>query len=423
MLSGCAAAPTVLPLPHDAQGAARRYVVVTVRNPADRGSPRAGSTPRGYDAVQTYGPSTEASVAATSLARDFRLHEVSSWPIQVLGVHCIVYLLPSDADPAETIEALAHDPRVESVQPLQAFSTLEARYNDPYRDLQRNLDQLAVEAAHEASRGAGVRIAIVDTGIDTRHADLDARRIVTRDFVGSAGQESAGRHGTEVAGIIAALTNNGRGIAGIAPAATLYAMKACWHPAPGVAAVCNSFTLAQALAAALDIQADVVNLSLAGPADPLLTRLVDVAVRRGVVVVAAVAPGDPPGEFPARLPGVLAVDTSESSNPRGDVLLAPGRGIPTLVPGDAYDIASGSSLATAEVSATVALLRSARPDLTTAQIRRVLQDTSREMDVADVRSRSIDACGAVASVITSGHCPVPSAHVAEDLHMHATQLP
>jgi len=421
-LSGCATAPAVPPLPPDAQGAAQRYVVVTVRNPADGGSSRAASTPRGYDAVQTYGPSAEASVAATSLAHDFRLHEVSSWPIRVLDVHCIVYLLPADADPSATIAALAHDPRVDSVQPLLEFSTLEARYNDPYRSLQRNLDQLAVEEAHAASRGAGVRIAVIDTGVDTHHPDLDARRIVSRDFVGSAGRESTERHGTEVAGIIAASTNNGRGIAGIAPAATVYALKACWHPAPGAAAVCNSFTLAQALAAALEVQADIVNLSLAGPADPLLARLVDVAVRRGVVVVAAVAPGDPQGAFPARLPGVLAVDTSESANPRADVLLAPGRGIPTLVPGDAYDIASGSSLATAEVSATVALLRAARPDLKAPQIRHILQETTRDMDLVDARSRSIDACNAVASVVTLGRCPVPSAHVADAARLPATRL-
>jgi subtilisin family serine protease len=422
-LSGCATAPTVRPLPQEAQATAQRYVVVTVRNPADGGSPRAASTPRGYDAVQTYGPSTEASVAATSLARDFRLHEVSSWPIRVLGVHCIVYLLPDDADATATIAALAHDPRVDSVQPLLGFSTLESRYNDPYRSLQHNLDQLAVEQAHAATRGAGVRIAVIDTGVDTRHPDLDARRIVSRDFVGAAGQASAERHGTEVAGIIAALTNNGRGIAGIAPAATLYALKACWHPSPGAAAVCNSFTLAQALAAALDVQADIVNLSLAGPADPLLTRLVDVAVRRGVVVVAAVAPGDPPGAFPARLPGVLAVDTSESANPRAGVLLAPGRGIPTLVPGSAYDIASGSSLATAEVSGTVALMRAARPDLTAAQIRHILQETTRDMDVVDARSRSIDACGAVASVVTGEHCSALPTPVVGDAHMPVTRLP
>lgn len=414
LAAGCASAPPAPQLPDDAQSAPQRYVVVTVRDRADSGSARAGSTPRGYDAMQPYGPSAGAGVAAAALADQFRLREVSSWPIRVLGVHCVVYLLPADADSTSVLDALALDPRVESAQPLLAFSTLETRYNDPYRGMQRNLDQLAVEAAQAATRGAGVRIAVIDTGVDTRHSDLDSRHIVTRDFVGNAGAAATDRHGTEVTGIIAAMTNNGRGIAGIAPAATIYSLKACWHPAPGAAAVCNSFTLAQALAAALDVKADVINLSLGGPADPLLARLVDVAVKRGVVVVGAVAPGDPPGAFAARLPGVLPVDISEGGNPRREVLLAPGRDIPTLVPGDAYDIASGSSLATAEVSATVALLRATRPDLTAVQIQRVLASTTRDVAVTDARMRSIDACGAVAAVTSRGPCPGLPVHAAAD---------
>ncbi len=91
------------------------------------------------------------------------------------------------------------------------------------------------------------------------------------------------RHGTEIAGVIAAVANNREGIVGVAPEARLLVFKACWQArADDDAALCNSFTLARALVAALDAHAQVVNLSLAGPEDPLLSDLIREGLRRGV---------------------------------------------------------------------------------------------------------------------------------------------
>lgn len=419
-LSGCASLPAAGPpaggvasLPAEAQADPDRYVVVTFRNDEPLASSRASSTPHGYDGARSYGPSGRARGDARGLARDFGLTPVAAWPIEVLDVHCVVYRLAAGRDAPEALRAIGRDARVESVQPLATFATLESHYNDPYRGLQRNLDELAVEAAHVGSRGSGVRIAVVDTGVDARHPDLDPARIVVHDYVGTA-PVAPERHGTEIAGVIAAVANNRLGIAGIAPAATVYVLRACWHPAADAGATCNTFTLAQALAGALAVRADVINLSLAGPADPLLERLVGVAVRRGAVVVGAVEPGDPPGRFPGRLPGVLAVDASENGTARAGVLLAPGRDIPTLVPGGAYDFASGSSLAAAEVSATAALLRSADAKLPAAEIQRVLDATSRPLSPDDSHRRSIDACRALARITAGKACEGTAERVAAD---------
>src|ERR1035438_2109430 len=89
---------------------------------------------------------------------------------------------------------------------------------------------------------------------------------------------------TAVAGVIAAIPDNGIGIVGIAPDVRLFVFKACWRSAPtGAKATCNSFTLAQALAAAIEERVDIINLSLAGPSDPLLTRLVGRAAAAGII--------------------------------------------------------------------------------------------------------------------------------------------
>ncbi len=96
------------------------------------------------------------------------------------------------------------------------------------------------------------------------------------------------RHGTEMAGVIAAVANNREGIVGIAPNARLLVFKACWQAhSDADAARCNSFTLARALTAAFDAHAQVINLSLAGPDDPLLGDLIREGLHRGVLFVGA----------------------------------------------------------------------------------------------------------------------------------------
>ena len=106
------------------------------------------------------------------------------------------------------------------------------------------------------------------------HPDLRGRIVVARNFV-DARDAVAELHGTAVAGIIGARADNGVGIVGVAPEAQLMALRACWQvPADANAAVCSSFTLAKALQFAIDNNARVINLSLGGPRDRLLERLV-----------------------------------------------------------------------------------------------------------------------------------------------------
>jgi subtilisin family serine protease len=416
-LAGCAAtrvAQRAPPLPADMQSEPSKFVVVTVRNDPRPLATRAGATLRGYDSAGLYGVTSDARAAVRELTREYGLREVSAWPIAALRVHCIVFRVPENTAPVQMIARLAHDPRVDSAQPLNQFATegqvgdsgYESGYNDPYSGLQTVLSDLTVAQAQHWSRGTGVRIAIIDTGVDFEHPDLAGQIIARRNFV-DVDEHSfrRDRHGTAVAGVIAAVADNHIGIVGIAPDARLLALKACWQLGPTAgAAVCDSFTLAQALESAIDLQADVVNLSLAGPTDPLLARLLRRGMQRGIVFVGAAPPAGRRGGFPTDVDGVIAVAAAEDPAGEGKHLLAPGHEILTLVPDGHWDFASGSSIAAAEVTATVALLLAGRPHMAPTELYRVLALTSRSLTTHGAPLVSVNACAALAEVLQREGC-------------------
>jgi subtilisin family serine protease len=374
-----------------------RLIVITVADDVRMLQGRVGSTPRGYD-VQRYSASSAARATMKAVASDYHLTQLAEWPIPLLKVHCAVFRIPKNSTQAAVLAMLKAEPRVRLAQPMGVFETRSETYNDPYVGLQSGFKQLDVADAHDISRGEGVRVAVIDTGVDTSHPDLANRVVATRDLVGgTAEQFRRDRHGTEVTGVIAALANNHLGIVGVAPGARLIALKACWQLTDDAdAARCNSFTLAKAISAAIDMKSQVVNLSLGGPSDPLLAALVESGIQRGIIFVGAVS-GAGPG-FPQDVPGVLAVSVSESHTPGERRLHAPGREILTLLPKGHYDFASGSSLAAAHVTGTVALLLAHRPGLDAARIYDLLDRTSEPLVAADaVTSRSINACAALAS--------------------------
>ncbi|HEV2700249.1 MAG TPA: S8 family serine peptidase [Steroidobacteraceae bacterium] len=408
------------PIPAPARADASRYIVVTLRNDAHAEAEHPGSTPRGYDAAGHYGVTGSASQQTRALERKYGLREISAWPIALLHVHCVMFELPGATTRAAMITQLAMDRRVESVQPLNQFTTqsssevLQAAadnapapmpYNDPYAKLQVSLRELAVVGAQRRSRGAGIEIAVIDTGLDYDHPDLKGRVSEHHNFVD--GDETVFQHdthGTEVSGVIAAVADNGIGIVGIAPEARVMALKACWQPAAGGSAVCNSFTLAQALEAALVAHADIVNLSLAGPPDPLLARLVERGAMQGTIFVGAARNGASGPSFPADLEDVLAVDAAEDGSGNPHHLLAPGHDVLTLVPGGHYDFASGSSLATAEVSGIVALILAAHPHLTAEEVRSLLLRSSHRVESAAGAINVVDACAALSGLHDHAAC-------------------
>ena len=384
------------------------FIIAAVNNDPGVFLARAGSTPRGYDTIAAYGPSLGARQMMRSLENDYGLREVSAWPIEPLHMHCAVLEIPDGMDRATLLTALAHDQRVKLAQPLQSFATRTQDYNDPYVGLQSGFQQMDVAHAHPWSQGEGVKVALIDTGADTEHPDLRGNIAAAANFVDTDdAQFRRDRHGTEMAGVIAAVANNHEGIVGIAPAAHLLLFKACWqiqHDAD--AARCNSFTLARALVAAFDAHAQIVNLSLAGPADPLLSSLIREGLHRGVLFVGAA----PAAELAAgtggftQEAGVIEVASAGGPAPLASALFAPGREILTLLPGGHYDFASGDSIATAQVSGVVALLLAKNARLSAADAYRLLRDTSSYSGVVGENGGRVDACAAVTSLVGQGSC-------------------
>ncbi|MFC5743533.1 S8 family peptidase [Dyella tabacisoli] len=335
---------------------------------------------------------------ARQLAHEHGLVLLSDWPMPALNVDCFVMQAGSEASIAQLAQALAADPRVESAQPMHLFHVLGR--SDPLYPLQPAAARWHLSELHTFTTGKHVVIAELDSGVEVTHPDLQGQIALTRNFVDD-GDYKAEAHGTEVAGIIAAREGNGIGIAGIAPDARLLALRACWQPAPAdPAAVCSSFTLAKALQFALQSQAQIFNLSLSGPRDRLLERLLDVALAHEVTVVGAWDETSE-GGFPATYPGVLAVAGEGADSRLTGVLRAPAQDIPTTMPGASFGFVTGSSFAAAQVSGLVALLRELSPGIHPVQLRAALTSAT-ALGLAPQRPATIDACAAMANA--GGRC-------------------
>lgn len=360
-----------------------RDIVVAVANPLEPPSMHAGSSLLGYLPAKHYGAGQRAANDLAALKQAYGLRELTGWPIKALGVYCVVVEPPAGRRD-EVLRALARDDRVRLAEPLHDYALYAGRSrepvrdNDPYASLQRGYVETDAASAHAFTRGSGIDVAIVDTGVDVAHPDLQGRirdlhNMVDNDPV-AFNRDS---HGTEVAGVIAADGDNKQGIVGMAPAAMLSVYKACWYTPPALAARCNSFTLAKALAAIIDTDARIINLSLGGPADPLLNQLLVRLLEQGRIVVAAMPPDGDLRGFPIDAPGVIIVQVSGTSAARPGVLSAPGNDILTTQPGGGYDFTSGSSMAAPHVTGIAALLLSITPGLDARAVHDLLLKSSK----------------------------------------------
>lgn len=396
-LAAFLAAALLWPLPGIvAEHAAEEWVVV-LKDP--RPERRKGwSSGVGYSGTYNYADDPKLGKLARDLARDYQLTVTKQWPIRALNVHCVVVKL-DPGDPVPKLEALRGDSRVEWVQPLNEFEALATSgVEDPYRHLQNSLDVLNVAPVHEALTGDGVRIAMIDSGVEPDHPDIAPALRKAVDFVGQGSLSE--RHGTGIAGVIVAASRNGVGISGVAPGAGLYAYRACWETAEG-GTRCNSLTLSLALDHAITVEPDVVNLSLTGPSDRLLDALVGRLVEDGSIVVVAWDDKRGVRRFPSGRPGVLFVrDGTGIEKWQDDTLYAPGNAVLTAQPGHGYDYMGGSSLAAAHVSGVLALLLESDPAMTPlASEARLAGSIRRHNDGA-----SVDACHALDADPSNDRC-------------------
>ncbi|MFN7151537.1 MAG: S8 family peptidase, partial [Microthrixaceae bacterium] len=296
-------------------------------------------------------------------------------------------------DAASVVDELEADGTLDvvAIEPPEQVSlaTTGVAATDPRRSEQWALNDLTIESAWTRSRGAQVDIAVIDTGVAATHPDLRGKVCGGVAYLGGDGVARTGKgatdphgHGTHVAGIAAASSDDGVGIAGVAPDARIMAIRVMDAQGHGYTS-----DVARGITWAVDHGAEVVNLSLGGPATPSMRLAVDYALNNGVVVVAAAGndhqTGDDPS-YPGAYEGAIAVASYDSNgtvssfSTRGDYVdvAAPGSSIlSTLNTGDWVRM-SGTSMATPHVAGIAALLIAQQPSRTPAQVRERLESTA-----------------------------------------------
>jgi hypothetical protein len=340
-----------------AAGLEERQVLVLLRLPPEHFRPD-GAYGGGYGGGTGR---TARRRIAERLAREHGLTLAEGWPMPLVGLDCFVMTAPPGRAPQDVAQELARDREVAWSEPMHVYRAQSAAPpNDPLFRLQPAARDWRLADLHQISTGRNVRVAVVDSAVDVTHPDLAGRIQLSQDFVADH-PGRAEQHGTGVAGVIAAVEGNRLGIAGVAPEARLMALRACWQPGEAAATVCDTLSLAKALHFAVEHDAQVINLSLAGPPDLLLGRLIDVAEQRGAVVVGAADPNLARGGFPASHPGVIAVTDDPARAGEIAAYFAPGRDVPTTAPGGRWSLMAGSSFAAAHVSGLYALMRQRDP--------------------------------------------------------------
>jgi membrane-anchored mycosin MYCP len=267
---------------------------------------------------------------------------------------------------------------------------------DSVRADQYQLKLLGVAGAWTYSSGAGVTVAVIDSGVDTDHPQLHRPGAVLRGedfyFTGDLpGTFDCDSHGTAVAGIIAGAQVDGVGFAGIAPEATIMPLRVIDRDVndTGQAAALDPVVLARAIWYAADHGAGIVNLSLAGDQDNRYVRdAVAYARSKDVLVIAAAGNAQrgtaPHVAYPAGYDGVVgigAVDQKGERLPGSQIgpqvdLTAPGDRVLAPVRAGGHTYWTGTSFAAAFVSGTAALVRSAWPRLTADQVAERLRATA-----------------------------------------------
>ena len=300
-------------------------------------------------------------------------------------LNAYVFRVPNDFV-AATLQALRHLPFVRYAE-VDGRAHIAFSPNDPEFSLHQYAPQrIRADQAWDITHGsADVVVAVVDTGVDRGHPDLAGKVITGPDLVNddNAPEDDNG-HGTHVAGIIAAATNNGIGVAGIGYETRVLVIKVLNAYGSGYYSI-----IAEGIVYAVDHGARIVNLSLRGTlSSAVLEDAVNYAWEHNALVVAAA--GNDGGEapvYPAAYDHVLAVSATDWNDQwwtlsnRGDYvdLSAPGVGIySTDWRGGAgpYASRSGTSMATPHVAATAALVLSVNPQLTNEELSRILTDTA-----------------------------------------------
>jgi len=285
------------------------------------------------------------------------------------------------------ISKLRADPRVAYIEVDVKVHALDAELNKSW-----GVKHIDAGKVHPYNKGSGVKVAIIDTGIDYDHPDLSANYHVGHDFANDDNNPMDDNgHGTHCAGIIAALDNN-TGVIGVAPQACLYSVKVLDSGGSGYIS-----DVIAGIQWAVDNGMDIISMSFGSNSNSRsLQNACDNAYGNGLILVAA-AGNDYKAwgswweantvDYPARYNSVIAVGATDKNNNKASwsstgsalELAAPGVSIYSTYWNDSYTTKSGTSMACPHVAGVAALILAGEPGLSNAQVRTRLRQTANDL--------------------------------------------
>jgi subtilisin family serine protease len=319
----------------------------------------------------------ESEVDALAAAQ--RIEKLGSTEISLLNTRIYRWRITDGRPADQVVAAISADSRVSGAHLNRVFSLQQnlANAGPP----QYAAGKMKLSEVHNLTQGENVLIALIDSGADASHPELKGAIAESFDAVG--GENKPHAHGTGMAGAIVGQAN----LKGVAPKARLLDVRA-FSPT-GKTDDGTTFDVVKGMDWAARKGAKVFNLSFAGPKDELMSRVIQAAIKKGIVVIAAAGNAGPksPPLFPGAEPGVIAVTSTNAEDGatpfanRGDYLTvaAPGADILLAAPKRAYTVSSGTSISAAYVSGMAALILSLHPQADPKEIAAVLTGTAKDL--------------------------------------------
>ncbi|MBV8754388.1 MAG: S8 family serine peptidase [Hyphomicrobiales bacterium] len=342
-----------------------------------------------------------------AIARRLRLTRLDVHPMRLVGRSIHRWRINDGSSVATAISSLAGESRIAGAQPNYLFAQegaddpQPAAMGDP---AQYVIAKLHLADAHRLATGERILVALIDSGIDTAHPDLAGTIAASFDVLGP---HEVHFHGTAMAGAIAA---HGR-LMGVAPGVRLLAVRSLDAQGQG-----TSLSIADGIEWAVARGARVINMSFAGPNDPLLRQHLTTVHSRGIVMVAAAGNEGPASAplYPAADAHVIAVTATDADDRlyalanRGHYIAVAAPGVDVLepAPNDGLQLISGTSVAAAHVSGIAALVLERTPTLGPDAVRSVIMRSAAALSAPEARNDTgaglTDAFRAVESAETAG---------------------
>jgi subtilisin family serine protease len=366
--------------------------------------PRAGDIHHVRDEVLLIIDSRVSERTLARMARKLQIRHLDTQRFTLMDRTVQRWRITGNLSVTATLSAAAGYPGIVAAQPNYLYDLQQAQAATPSdaAAAQYVVSKLHLTEAHRISNGDDVLVAVIDSKIDSSHADLAGVIAEEYDAIGTPGP--AHSHGTAMAGAIAAHSK----LIGVAPKVKLLAVRA--FSGGGDSAQATTFNIMKGLDWAATKNARIVNMSFAGPRDAMMHDMLGKAEARGMVLIAAVGNAGPrsPPLYPAadaHVIGITATDAEDKLLPQANrgtqvAVAAPGVDILAAAPEGGYQVTSGTSVAAAHASGVAALLLARDAKLTPAQVRNAMIRSAHPIAGSrrDFGAGVIDALAAVNSL-------------------------